>query len=509
MNRKNTVLVLSLILSGLFLLWGAILPDNLSTTASVVLSIFINNFGWLYLLSVAVFLIFCIVLAVSPFGKIKLGKDDEKPEHSTFSWFAMLFTTGMGIGLVFWSIAEPMYHYTSPPYGVASSPESATLAMRYVFFHWGLHPWAVFALVGLALGYFQFRKGLPFLVSSIFYPILGDRIYGPIGKTVDILAVFATLFGLATSLGLGTMQINSGLNYLFGTPNTPIMNLFIVIVITVVFTIASITGIEKGIKFIANWTVYFAVALMLFLFVTGPTRFILNIFTDTIGSYLQNIVHMSLWTEPIKQSGWLGSWTIFYWAWWIAWGPFVGQFIARISRGRTIREFILGSIFIPSLFSFIWLSIFGGTALKLEIFDGAGIANAVSSDIASALFITLQKLPLAQITAPIALILIAGFFITSADSGTFVVAMLTSNGSQEPKKSLSALWGTILGGIAAVLLVTGGLQALQTASIASAFPFMLVMLVMIYSMIKGLQSDSYLKKQSTNEKQEVYKTISS
>jgi len=486
---SKTVLYVSLILTFLFVLWGALFPANLDLVAGSALSFLTVNFGWLYLAAVFFVLIFVIGVAFSPYGKIKLGQDDEEPEFTTTAWFAMLFTTGMGIGLVFWSIAEPIYHFMSPPFGEGGTTEAAETAMRYTFFHWGLHPWAVFALVGLALAYFQFRKGMPALISSVFQPVLGDRVHGPIGKAIDILAVFATVFGLGTSLGLGTMQINTGLNLLYGIPNNNTVNILIIVVITAVFTLAAVLGIEKGIKFIANNTVRLALLIMFFLLFFGPTRQIINILTNTIGDYLQNLIYMSLWTDPIVEGGWISGWTVFYWAWWIAWGPFVGQFIARISRGRTVREFIIGALVAPTAFSFIWLAIFGGTALNLDIIGGAGISAAVSENIASALFVTLGNFPLSTITSFLAIILIAAFFITSADSGTFVVAMLTSGGSQEPTRNLKAAWGILLGGVAAVLLVAGGLGALQTASIASAFPFMLVMLVMCYSLIKGFGQD--------------------
>lgn len=484
------VFFVSLALCILFVVWGIVSPDSMGEASNAVLNYFITDFGWLYLLSVFIFLVFIVVIALSKYGSITLGKDGEKPDYSTFVWLSMLFTTGMGIGLVFWSVAEPISHFAAPPVGEAGNFAAAGIAMRYTFFHWGLHAWGIFALVGLALAYYQFRKGMPGLISSVFYPVLGERVHGWIGKFIDILAVFATIFGLGTSLGLGTQQINSGLEFLYGVPNTPGINIIIIIVITAIFTVAAILGIERAISFIAKWTVYGAVALMIFLFLLGPTGFILNLFTETWGTYLTGLVQMSLWADAFEQRGWAGGWTIFYWAWWIAWGPFVGQFIARISKGRTVKEFILGVLFVPTLFSFIWLTIFGGTALYLEIFEGAGISDAVASDIASALFVTLANFPLSAITSLLAIFVIAAFFITSANSGTFVVGMLTSRGSMEPSNLVKGIWGVILGGVAAVLLLSGGLSALQTASIAAAFPFMLVILVMIYSLVKAFQEES-------------------
>lgn len=483
------VFYVSLVLCVLFVAWGVISPASMNTASGAVLNYFITDFGWLYLVSVFLFLVFVIGIALSKYGNIKLGKDDEKPEYSTFGWLAMLFTTGMGIGLVFWSIAEPMYHYMSPPIGAGETAEAAGVAMRYTFFHWGLHAWAIFALCGLALAYFQFRKGKPGLISSVFYPILGEKVNGPIGKTIDILAVFATIFGLGTSLGLGTQQINSGLEFLYGVPNTPAVNIAIIVVITAIFTAAAVLGIEKAISVIAKLTVYAAIAIMIFLFVLGPTRFILNSFTETMGSYLGELVKMSLWTDSVEQKGWAGGWTIFYWAWWIAWGPFVGQFIARISRGRTIKEFVMGVLLVPTLFSFIWLSVFGSTGLYLEMFQGANLSEAISNDMAVALFVTLANYPVSAITSLLAIFVIAAFFITSANSGTFVIGMLTSQGTMEPSNGVKGVWGAVLGGVAAVLLLSGGLEALQTASIAAAFPFMLVILAMIYSLLKAFSEE--------------------
>lgn len=449
------------------------------------------------MLVVTIFLVFCVALAFSKFGDIKLGKDDEVPEYSTWTWFAMLFSAGMGIGLVFWSVAEPMYHYASPPFGEGSTLASAATAMRYVFLHWGLHPWAVFAVAGLAIAYFQFRKGLPALISSTLYPLLGEEgIKGPIGKAVDILSVFATLFGVATSLGLGAMQINSGLNYVYKLPNSTSVTVVLIAVITVLFITSAVTGISRGIKWLSNVNMYLAFLIMLFVLFLGPTKFILNVFTDTIGTYLQNIVQMSFWTDPYGTNpGWVGGWTIFYWAWWIAWGPFVGGFIARISKGRTVREFILGVLIAPTLLSFIWLSIFGGTAVSMELSGDAGIAKAVSENVSTALFAMFQNLPLTALVSTLACVLIGTFFITSADSATFVMGMLTSGGDLEPKAGLKIFWGVTEGAVAAVLLLAGGLSALQTASIVSAFPFMIVMVFMMISLVKAFKGEIGLTSQ--------------
>jgi len=487
----KTIFGISAVISIIFVLWAAVIPEQAGKTFSAWLKFFTDNFGWSYMLVVTIFLVFCIWLAFSKYGKIKLGKDDEKPDYSTWSWFAMLFSAGMGIGLVFWSVAEPMYHYTAPPVGEGSTPAAAGVAMRYVFLHWGLHPWACFAIVGLPLAYFQFRKGLPGLISSCLHPLIGDKgINGPIGKAVDILAVFATVFGVATSLGLGAMQINSGLNYVYGIVNSTPATVAIIGVVTVLFITSAVTGIEKGINFLSHVNMYLAAFIMLFTLFLGPTRFIFNVFTDTIGTYLQNLIQMSFWTDPYGTNpGWTGGWTIFYWAWWIAWGPFVGGFIARISKGRTVKEFILGTLIAPVLLSFIWLSIFSGTALYFEMAGTGGIAKAVSENMSTALFAMFNNLPLTAVVSTAATVLISTFFITSADSATFVCSMLTSGGCLEPKSGLKVFWGVTEGAVAAVLLLAGGLSALQTASIVAAFPFMIVCIFIMFAIVKAFKEE--------------------
>lgn len=478
------------IITLIFALWGILSPGSAGKAFSAVQKFLINNFGWSYLISVAAFLVLTVSLSFSKYGNIRLGKDDEEPEFSLWSWFAMLFAAGMGIGLVFWSVAEPIMHYTSPPFGSPKTPETAQLALRYTFFHWGLHPWAIYAVVGLAMAYYQFRHGLPALVSSTLYPLIGEEgIRGWVGKLVDILATFATVFGVATSLGLGATQINSGLNYVYGVPKGTYVTVLIICVITFLFILSAVTGIRKGINFFSQLNMVLAFFMMIFLIIVGPARFILDNFTNTLGSYLQNIVQMSFWTDPYGSNpGWVGGWTIFYWAWWIAWGPFVGAFIARISRGRTVREFVWGVLIAPTLLSFIWLAIMGGTALQVEVTKG-GIAEQVSKDVSTALFALLHNFPLASLLSSIAMILIAVFFITSADSATFVMAMLTSEGNLEPPASLKIIWGVIEALVAIALLVAGGLSALQTASIASAFPFMIVMIAMCVAIVKSFRKE--------------------
>lgn len=488
-SSGKTVLYISAAISLLFVIASLALPEQMSGVVNAVFAFLTNQFGWLYLLSVAIFILVVLGIAVSKYGKIKLGKDDDKPEFSNFQWFAMLFGGGMGIGLVFWSVAEPMMHFLSPPLGEGGTPEAMAMAMRVTFFHWGIHPWVIFAIGGLALAYFQFRRGLPFLISSSFYPIIGERIHGPIGKTIDILSVFATIFGVATSLGLGSSQIATGLNYLWGIESNAMTISIIIAVITALFTIATVSGLHKAMQATANLKIWLSVGFMVFIFLFGGMVPILNNFTNGIGEYLQNFIGQTFWMGNL---GWVGGWTVFYWAWWIAWVPFVGQFVARVSKGRTIREFLIAVSLLPAGFSLIWLGIYGGAAFNLDALSGGLIQAAVNADYTTALFATLEQLPLYAITGPLSILLIVVCFVGAANSATYVLAMLTSGGDMDPDKRLRGGWGIAQGAVTIVLIVVGGtaaLKALQTASIAAAFPFMLVMLGMCYSIVKGLDED--------------------
>lgn len=474
----------------LFVLWGIISPENLAQVSTEVLNITTEKFGWFYLLATFSFLIFSIFLAFSRYGQIKLGSDDDVPRYTNKSWFAMLFSAGMGIGLVFWGAAEPLSHYINPPQNATpQSAEAARLAMRYSFFHWGLHAWAIYTVIGLTIAYFTFRKKRSGLISSVFYPLIGSRTEGPIGKTIDILAIIATVFGVATSLGLGTLQINGGLHNLTGVTNNFSTQLTIIVIVTILYLISATTGLDKGIKLLSNVNLTVAMVLLVFVLFVGPTSFIFDVFTTTIGSYLQNLVQMSLTLTPFSQGSWIKSWTLFYWAWWIAWAPFVGMFIARVSRGRTIKEFVLGVLLVPSVFGFLWFAVFGGTALNLELFHNGKIAEATQADVSSALFNTLQQLPVGDILTGIATLLIITFFVTSADSATFVLGMLSSKGVQNPPTKIKLIWGILQSSIAAVLLLSGGLQGLQTASIIAAVPFSIILAFMCYSLYLALQEE--------------------
>lgn len=498
MKKFTSVFIISVCLAIIFILWGAIAPQNLEVVSTSIQVMLQERMGWFYLISASVILLFVIYLAFSKYGHIKLGKDDDEPEYSTFSWFAMLFSAGMGIGLVFWGIAEPVSHFNVPPFGDGQSTEAAADALRFSFFHWGLHPWGIYALIALALAYFKFRKDAPGTISATFYPLLGEKTKGPIGKAIDVIAVFATVFGVATSLGLGAIQINGGLTYLNGDiPNEFITQLFIIIGVTILFMLSVISGIGRGIKWLSNTNIVIAILLMFFFLFAGPTTFLLNLFTTTLGSYVEYLPQMSFRLSPFSESGgeWIQDWTIFYWAWWIAWSPFVGTFIARVSKGRTIREFIIGVLAVPTLFCALWFSIFGGTGIHLDMFKEAGIWEAMGQgDLTeNALFATLKHLPLTTIATVLSIGLISTFFITSADSATFVLGMQTTNGKLNPPLNIKIIWGIIQGAAAAVLLWSGGLNALQMASVIAAFPFVFILLSMMFSLHKGLREEEVKK----------------
>lgn len=504
-RKLGSVFYISVIVVSLFVLWGFISPENLAEQATNALTFTTGAFGWFYLLVTFTFLAFAFYLAFGPYGRIKLGDEDEEPEYSYYTWFAMLFSAGMGIGLVFWGVAEPIYHFVTPPVGTidGETPEAARLALRYSFFHWGLHPWAIYTIIALALAYSQFRKGESGLISSTFRPLIGDKVEGPIGKGIDTFAAIATAFGVATSLGLGTLQINGGLSYVLGIPNTVLVQMLIILIVTILYMLSATTGLNKGIRYLSNLNLGLAGGLLLFVILAGPTSFIVDAFTTTIGGYIGDIIPMSFRLTPFSQGTWVGAWTLFYWAWWISWAPFVGTFIARVSRGRTIKEFVLGVLLVPSVLGGLWFSAFGGTALFFDLFEGKGISEAVSNDVTTALFITLEQLPLGTILATLATLLIITFFITSADSATFVLGMLTSKGVLNPANTTKLIWGFLQSSIAAVLLWSGGLEGLQTASIVAALPFSVIMLLMVFSLRKALKQE--IKEQKQKEKRRIRK----
>jgi choline/glycine/proline betaine transport protein len=472
-----------------FALFGALAPETANRVFTTVQALIVADFGWFYIAAVAGFLIFAIVLMFSRYGDVKLGPDDSEPDYSYLSWFAMLFSAGMGIGLIFFGVAEPIQHYASPPVGEGKTIAAAREAMVLTFFHWGLHAWAIYIVVGLALAYFAFRRGLPLTIRSALYPLIGKRIYGPIGHAVDIFAVLGTMFGVATSLGLGVLQVNAGFNHLFGLPTSIPVQLVLIAAITGMATLSVVAGLDKGVKRLSELNIILAGLLLAFVLVTGSTVFLLQAFVQNIGTYLGEVVPRTFRLYAYEPNPWLGNWTLFYWGWWIAWSPFVGMFIARISRGRTIREFIGGVLLVPTLFTFLWMTVFGNTAIALDMAGTAAIADTVANNLPVALFETLEQLPFATIVSGIATLLIITFFVTSADSGALVIDMITSGAAENPPVWQRVFWAVSAGAVGAVLLVAGGLQALQTAAIASALPFAVVMVFICYGLLRALQTE--------------------
>jgi len=482
-KRGSEVFFISIAVTLAIVIWGITMPGSFSTVANSLFDFLTTNLGWFYLITMTGFVLFCLWAAFGRHGKLKLGKPDEEPEFSTLSWFAMLFSAGMGVGLVFWGIAEPLNHFVNPLNMAGGTEQAADFALRISFFHWGLHPWAGYGVLAMALAYMQFRHDKPGQISSIFIPLLGERrARGSIGKTIDILAIFATVAGVATSLGLATLQLTSGLNFMFGVPETDFVRLLVIAVITILFMISAVTGLKRGIKYLSNANITLAAIIMVLTLIVGPTLFIINNFTTTLGSYFSHLISDSF---RIGQDEWYGAWTLFYWAWWIAWAPFVATFIARISRGRTIREFVGGVLFAPTLASFAWFAILGSTGINM----GAEIAETAMAPEETALFEIMQHYSLGGLISVIAVILLTTFFITSADSATFVLGMMSDRGNINPTTRRKVTWGFIQTGLAVALMLSGGLEMLQTGSIVAAFPFAIIMLLAMYSLAKSLRAE--------------------
>lgn len=498
-SYNNVVFWVSSILVLSIVVFGVLSPENFAHYASIMFDFTTINFGWFYLISMAFFVGFCIFLAFSRFGRIKLGKDHDQPEYSFYSWISMLFAAGFGSGLVFWGVAEPMSHFAAPPYHHVepNSAEAARLAMHYSFFNWGFHQWSVFAVVGLALSYFQYRKRGNSLISSTLTPLIGKRSRRFINTPIDILAVIATTIGVATSFGMAVLQIKGGLQYVFSLPDYNWMALLIIAVMFTLYMASALSGVDKGIKILSNINLALAFGLMLYVLFAGPTVFILEGLTLAIGDYLQHFIENSFYMTPYDGGTWVRNWTIFYWAWVIAWSPFVGAFVARISKGRTIREFVFGVLIVPPVIGLIWISIFGGAALHMDLFENASLATAVSKDVSTALFVMLKGLPFEVLLSVLSFLLISIFMITSVDSATYILGVLTSNGSLNPSKFATAIWGTLIAAITAVLILTSGLKGLQTASLITALPFTVIVIFMCISLVKSLRRDASLVVQDT------------
>jgi glycine betaine transporter len=488
-RKTSAVFWASLALVLPFVVWGVLASDSLAAAADAARGFLVDRFGWFYLITATVMLIAVIALAASRYGKVRLGKDTDEPEYSTGAWFAMLFAAGMGIGMVFWGVAEPVSHYLTPPTADPETNQAAREALRYSFFHWGLHPWAIYSVLALALAYARYRRGWKATVSGALRPVLGDRVDGPVGTAVDTLAVVATVFGVATSLGLGAAQVNGGLEAVtdgsIGISSGA--QLTIIAIVTVVFLLSALSGLQRGIKWLSSANGILALVLFAYVLFTGPTARLFGAFTTTVGSYLTELPAMSLQTGPFDgdRSSWINAWTVFYWAWWISWSPFVATFIARISRGRTIREFVVGVLAVPTLVGGAWFTVFGSAGILAER-DGAGLGELATE---SALFGLFDTLPFGLIAGIAAMLLVITFFVTSADSATFVLGSLSTKGGADPARSVTTVWGLVISASAAVLLLSGGLDGLQTASIVAAFPFAVVLLVALVALIRGLRDE--------------------
>lgn len=487
--QENSVFVWTLLIAIGVIVYGAVYSSTLGEISGVAMQWVSTNFGWFYILSVVAFIGFCLWISLSKYGKVKLGKDSEKPEFSDFSWYAMLFCGSTGIGLVFWSIAEPLSHYAVPPVGVeAGTMQAVDFSVRTCYLHWGITQWVCFAIVGLGVAYFQFRKGKNAQLSNLLSPLVGERMTnGWFGKFIDGFSVVVSFAGVATSLGLGVSQICGGLNHLFSIPKTGNTILIIIILITLVFIISAITGVYKGIRILSNLNTYLALALLALAFIVGPKIVILNNLTNSIGQHIQYFFKDVFMINAFNDNEWVMNWRVFYFAWFVAWTPFVGMFVARISRGRTIREFIMGVVIVPTVFTILWLSVF--SAIALSTVQGWSLEN-VQELIASpetAVFIVFSHYPLSQVVSIMIIVLLGVFFITSADSATYSLSVMTSNGDINPPVYKKVVWGIVVATIAYVLLSAGSLKPLQTISIAATLPFLIVMIAMMPALVKDLR----------------------
>ncbi|MFN3237574.1 MAG: BCCT family transporter, partial [Pseudomonadales bacterium] len=486
----NQVFVPSAAILALLVGFAAIAPDYAGSVFQTVQDAIVAYGSWYYVLVVAIILVVVTMFTFTRFGDIKLGPDHSEPDYSFISWFAMLFSAGMGIGLMFFGVAEPVMHFMAPPHGEPGTAAAAAEAMKLTFFHWGIHAWAMYAIVALILAYFAYRHDLPLTMRSSLYPLIGDKIYGPAGAVIDVFAVLGTVCGVATSLGLGVMQINSGLNYLFDIPVSSTVQIVLVVVTTILATISVILGLDVGIKRLSEINIGLAVLLLLGILAIGPTVYLLQAFMQNTGSYLSDLVYKTFNLYTYNPTDWIGGWTIFYWGWWLSWAPFVGLFIARISRGRTIREFTIGAMMGPTLFTLFWMTVFGNSGIDLILNQGvASLGEAVQADSSVALFKFLENFPASEVLSFIAVIMIMVFFVTSADSGALVVNTLCAHGNDNTPALQRSIWTTFIGLIAIVLLLAGGLSSLQTAAIASALPFSVGLLFAMWGFWRALSLD--------------------
>ncbi|MFT4125386.1 MAG: BCCT family transporter [Gordonia sp. (in: high G+C Gram-positive bacteria)] len=475
-GRLGSVFWTSAGISVIFVAWAIAFTNNLKTVTTNSLNWVTGSFGWLYLVINLAILVFLVFLAFGPRGSRRLGRDEDRPEFSTPSWLAMILSAVMGIGLISYGVAEPISHLATPPHGLAepNSPQAAARALQYSYFDWGLHAWAIFAVVGLAMAYSTYCKGRPTLVSQLFEPLIGDRVNGPIGKLIDVLSIFATLFGTTTSLGLGALQINNGLFTLFGMPVNNVNQVLIIAAVTAVFTMSAVTGVNKGIKYLSQGSTAMAIALFIFVLCVGPAVFLANLYVESVGLWATDFFRMSLQGSAFGDLEWMQGWTYFMLAWWVSWGAFVGVFLARISKGRTIRGFIVGVMVVPSTVFFTWFTVFGGSAIHIDMYEGGDIAERTTADLNSAFFATLDYFPLSTVTSAIAVILVVVFFVSGADANTYVLSMMSTGGSHTPPRAVLIMWGVLTGVVAVVLMFADGLNALQNTVIVVSLPFLLI-----------------------------------
>jgi glycine betaine transporter len=495
MRATNPVLVISMVLCAAIGIWGVWQPAQMSGAALAFTGFALDNLDWLFMAACTLFLGLSLFLSIGPYGNIRLGADDDRPEFSTASWIAMLFAGGMGSGLLFWGVAEPVYHFYSPPGQEGLTHQAARTAFAITNLHWGFHAWAIYGVCALVIGYFAFRRNAPSMVSTpirlSLVPLLGDRPTNAISILADIVAVMAVVFGLAGSLAMGALMTRSGMSEVFGTPNDNTMSILILIAMTAAFLTSACTGVDKGIKILSNLNMLLAIMIMLFVIVVGPTTFIFDVFVTSIGDYLSQLVGLSFrifaFDEELRD--WTHGWTLTYLIWWIAWGPFIGIFIARISRGRTIREFCLGVILVPTLFSMLWFAVFGGAAIYIEMFGGGGLAELVFEDVTTALFAFFGYFPMPDLLSAAGVLLVFIFLVTSADSGTFVIAMMTTNGSLNPDAKTKLIWGILIAAITAGTLFTGSVEVAKAMAITGAIPFTFIVLLQIVGLLRALREE--------------------
>ncbi|MDR5892673.1 BCCT family transporter [Halomonas mongoliensis] len=493
MNPRVTLVTMLVVLVAL--IYGAFFTERLATELAAVRVVLDPFLEWYYVLLVAFLLLFMVWLGVGRYKNVRLGGDFEQPEFTFFSWVSMLFAAGTGVGILFWAVAQPIMQFQGNPFvAEGMTPDAARVAMRLTYFHWGLNGWAIFSFVALVLAYFCYRWKMPLTIRSALQPLLGKRVEGGLGDAVDVLAVFGTVFGIATTLGLGVQQMNAGLGALFGWPSSTWLQLTVTAAIMTVATLSVVSGVKRGVRLLSEANFWLSIAVVVFLLLFGPTQYLVAITVESAGDYIQNLMGMTFHTNATRDDGWQAEWTVFFWGWWLAWSPFVGMFIARVSRGRTFREFVMGVLLVPTVITVVWIGLFGGTALYHELFGGGGIVAAVEKDVATALFATIEAMELGQAGRLVSLalvVLIATYLITSANAGTLVINTILSGGDPEPPTFHRILWGAVLGLLTAVLLMAGGLETLQAAVIMAALPFSVVIMLMIAGLLKALHRERY------------------